>query len=104
MPKFYVQSGDLEIVTTAASSRCAAIWAVHRAMSPALPFLSDGPAEETAGEPSLGSRLADTIHVSEQGFDRDDGDAFETLDVLTEWNQLLVAIDRLEERLEAVGV
>jgi hypothetical protein len=97
MPKFYVQSGELDVVTTAANSRCAAIWAVHRTMSPTLPFLSD----EAATDIHAGgtARLAETVCVSEQGFDRVDAERFDTLDVLTEWNRLLVAIDKLQERL-----
>jgi len=36
-----------------------------------------------------------TIRVSQRGFDRDDAVVFETLDIVTEWNQLLVALDRI---------
>ena len=41
MPKFYVQSGNVELVTTAIHSRGAAIWGVHRTLSQSLPFLCD---------------------------------------------------------------
>ena len=97
MPKFYVQSGNVEFITSATRSRGAAIWAVHRALSHTLPFLCD----ETTEYLALGdlTRLGDTIRVSEQGFDRPDAVEFDTLDVVTEWNQLLVAIDRIQEQL-----
>jgi hypothetical protein len=52
-----------------------------------------------AGLPDL-TRLGKTIQVSEQGFDRDDAETFDTFDVVTEWNQLLVALDRLAESAE----
>ena len=94
MAKFYVQSGNVEMVLQAHDSRCAAIWAVHRTLGSALPFLC----EETAAYDSLSglTRLDQEIFVSEQGFDRPDGDRFDTLDVIDEWNQLIVALDRLQ--------
>jgi hypothetical protein len=97
MAKFYVQSGNLELVLQAHDSKCAAIWAVHRTLSPSLPFLC-----EEAGdylELDDAGRLGDTIRVSERGFDSPGGAWFDTLDVVTEWNQLLVALDRLQERI-----
>ena len=104
MPKFYVQSGSLQLITTATDPRAAAIWAVHRALAPALPFLSEE--EGAASEPhSMGSStpaaLGETMHVSERGFGRADGVSLETLEVVTQWNQLLLAVDRLQKRLAA---
>ena len=94
MPKFYVQSGSLEMVLQAKGSRCAAIWAAHRTLSRSLPFLCDEPADYT--QLADLTRLGDTIRVSQRGFDRDDAIIFETLDIVSEWNQLLVALDRLQ--------
>jgi hypothetical protein len=99
MPKFYVQSGNVELVTTAIHSRGAAIWGVHRTLSQSLPFLCDQ-ATDFSSLDGL-TRLGDTIRVSEQGFDRPDAAEFDTLDIVSEWNRLLVAIDRLHERLES---
>jgi hypothetical protein len=94
MPKFYVQSGNLEMVLQAHDSRCAAIWAVHRTLGQTLPFLC----EDTNDYAVLAdvTRLGDCVTVSERGFDRPDADVFNTFDIITEWNQLLVAIDRLQ--------
>lgn len=99
MPKFYVHSEALELILQAHDSRCAAIWAVHRTLGQTLSFLYDEPAEhaELAGL----TRLGESIVVSEQGFDRSDADVFDTLDIVTEWSQLLVALDRLQERVAA---
>jgi len=98
MPKFYVQSGSLQMVLQARDSRCAAIWAAHRTLGQSLPFLCDKPADDTLLADL--TRLGDTIRVSQRGFDRDDASIFETLDVVTEWNQLLVALDRLTANAE----
>ena len=96
MPKFYVQSGNLEMVLQAHDSRCAAIWAVHRTLGQTLPFLC----EEVGDYAALSdlTRLGDAVSVSQRGFDRSDADVFDTLDIVTEWNQLLVALDRLQAR------
>jgi hypothetical protein len=94
MPKFYVQSGTLEMVLQAKDSRCAAIWAAHRTLSQSLPFLCDE-VEDYTKLADL-TRLGETIRVSQRGFDRHDAAIFDTLDVVSEWNQLLVALDRLQ--------
>ena len=91
--------GGLEMVLQARDSRCAAIWAVHRTLSPSLPFLCEEPGDYL--ELADSDRLGDTIRVSERGFDSPGAAWFDTLDVVTEWNELLVALDRLQEKLDA---
>src|SRR6185295_18501337 len=98
MPKFYVQSGGLKMVLQARDSRCAAIWAAHRMLSQSLPFLCEEPANY-AQLADL-TQLGETICVNQRGFDRDDAAVFETLDVVSEWNQLLVALDRITASAE----
>src|SRR5262245_16564660 len=93
MPKFYVQSDRLEMVLQARDSRCAAIWAAHRTLSQTLPFLCENESDYAVLADL--TELGETIRVSKRGFDREDAVTFETLDVVTEWNKLLVAIDRL---------
>ena len=101
MPKFYVQSGNLRLILTANDSRAAAIWASHRALTQTLPFLCEDPSDYLA----LGelTSLGESIAVSERGFDRRDAEQFETLDIVTEWSGLLVAIDRIQRLLEAAA-
>jgi hypothetical protein len=98
MPKFYVQSGSLEMVLQANDSRCAAIWAAHRTLGQSLPFLC----EEAGDYAKLAdlTRLGETIRVSQRGFNRPDAAVFATLDIVSEWNQLLVALDRLQAAVE----
>src|SRR5438105_12672489 len=84
MPKFYVQSGRLEMVLQARDSRCAAIWAAHRTLGQTLPFLCENESDYAALADL--TQLGDTIRVSQQGFDRDDAAIFDTLDIVTEWN------------------
>ena len=86
------------MVLQARDSRCAAIWAAHQTLSRSLPFLCDEPADYAAVADL--TRLGETILVNQRGFDRDDAVEFETLDIVTEWNQLLVALDRLQGSIE----
>ena len=90
MPKFYVQSGNLEMVLQAHDPRCAAIWAIHRTLSQSLPFLCEDPVDYLTADDT--SRLGDIIRVNERGFDCADSVAFETLDAIAEWlvGELLV--------------
>jgi hypothetical protein len=70
-------------------------------LAPTLPFLNDDQSPAVASPPSANAipYLHDTVQVSEQGFDRHDSEQFATLAIIAEWNQLLVAIDRIERRM-----
>jgi len=94
MAKFYVQSGNVNMVLQARDSRCAAIWAAHRTLGDNLPFIDEQPADEMTSNVET-PRLGETVRVSQRGFDRPDAKVFETLDVVSEWSRLLVALERL---------
>ena len=102
MPKYYVQSAGFRVVTSARDSKAAAIWAVHRTLSRSLPFLCEEAADYLELSPL--THLGDAIDVSQQGFDNPNRETFATLEIVSQWNQLLVAIDRLHERLERVTI
>jgi hypothetical protein len=93
MPKYYVECGNFQIVTHAKNARGAAIWAVHRAMRQMLPFLS----EKTCNEAAAPVILGELIKTSERGYGRSDAALHDTFDVISEWNRLLVALDKLDE-------
>jgi hypothetical protein len=94
MAKFYVQSGNVKMVLQARDSRSAAIWAAHRTLGDNMPFIDDQPVEEVTSKVEA-LRLDETIRVSQRGFDRADAKKFETLDIVSEWSRLLVALERL---------
>ena len=103
MAKYYVQSGTLRSVVQAESSRKAALWAVHQAMQQVFPM--EDPAEdspETKSDRTTQrplSVLATKVRISEQGFDRNDATSLATLEVVSEWNQMVTTLDRLERML-----
>ena len=101
MAKFYIQSGGLRMIVQADTMQGAALWALHRCMCRTMPFLSDDPApvdSDTVDSDTV-ARLGETIRVSEIGFDRNDARYHLTLDVLTQWNQLMAALTRIEDQL-----
>ena len=106
MAKFYVQSGTLQLVTEADDARGAALWAVHRCLEQVLPVCPDDPLTPQQKAERLQQRgcdvLGPSIAVSERGWGGDDAEPFDTAELFVEWNQLMVAMARLEQQLRAV--
>ncbi len=110
MSKYYVQSGTMRSIVQAESSRRAALWAVHQAMQQVLP-MEDSPEEftqslsvsKTGKDHASVAVLSRTVHVSEQGFDRTDAKSMPTLEIINEWNELVMTLDRLERMLHLAG-
>jgi len=98
MAKFYIQSGDYRLVVQAHTARGAALWAVHRTLSQVLSFSDDPPAADQAPVPA--GRLGESVTVHEQGFDRPDGHSYETFGLIHQWNQLMTALDRVQQELD----
>lgn len=92
-------------VVQAESKRKAALWVVHQAMQQVLPMESDDSPQTTSDK--VTSRgvavLSGTVSVSERGFDRDDSDSLQTMEVVAEWNQMVTTLDRLERMLYRVA-
>jgi hypothetical protein len=89
------------MVLQAKDNRSAAIWAAHRTLSQTLPFLCDD-ADDYLQLADL-TKLGETMQVSQQGFAGRDRVEYQTIDVVQEWNRLLVALDRLQDRLDQGG-
>ena len=115
MGKFYVQSGTMRVVVQAESSRKAAVWAIHQAMQQILPMTDSATSASVGAETGAGPEnrifdaparqvdvLAENVTVSERGFDREDGSIIPTMDVVTEWNQMVTTLARLERLLYPV--
>jgi hypothetical protein len=98
MAKFYVESGNLRTVISASNSRGAALWAAHRALSDVLPFVGTE-CENPTNNQTPPFKLGEWVRVSQRGFGRADCRAYPTLDLISEWSQLIVALSRLEQDL-----
>jgi hypothetical protein len=97
MAKFYVQSGDYRLVIQANTARGAALWAVHRTLSQVLSFTDEPPA--ASQPPAPAGRLGESVSVHEQGFDRPDAQHYGTFGLIRQWNQLMTALERVQQEL-----
>ncbi len=95
MAKYYVQSGTLRTIVSAESAGKAAIWAVHQAMQQVFPIDGDSAVFEDKPAAVLAAKLS----VSEQGFDRTDSIVTPTIEVVSQWNEMVNTLDRLERML-----
>ena len=99
MAKFYVQSGSIRGIVDCYDSECAAVWAVNRVMLQIDPMAVTA-LEEEGGQTDIGMfALDDSIQISEQGFDRDDCEQFDTHMAFVQWHQLKKAIDALQQQM-----
>ena len=100
MAKFYVQSGTLRAIVDSADAERAALWAVHTAMEQVMPLESEhAAAEMISNGPADMIALAETIELSEVGFDREDCLRIDTFQAFQHWNQLLKAVENLHSLL-----
>ncbi|NLF71402.1 MAG: hypothetical protein GX575_20410 [Candidatus Anammoximicrobium sp.] len=107
MAKYYVESGTLQMITDAEDARGAALWAMHSAMEQVLPVCPDDPLTPAEKNERIRQRgcvvLDGAIRISEQGFGRPDAETFDTVGIFVEWNQLVMAMTKLERRLKLVN-
>ncbi len=85
MPKFYVESGRVELVLQAKNSREAAVKAFQWSCDRQADIQTDCPLEHVQLAEQLGWQLDETIQVSERGFQQLDARVFETLDIVAAW-------------------
>lgn len=98
MAKFYIQSGNFRRVVAADSSRKAAVWAVHEVMQQIVPT-EDSPALHNSNQddPKPVVVLSGKLRVDERGFDRFDAKELPTIEVVAEWTQMVMTLDRLQK-------
>ena len=77
MPKFYVESGQVQVVLDALDTQQAAITAFQ--------WWCDRQSEAMFGGDAEACQLGNEMLVSETGFGAVDGESFPTLDILMAW-------------------
>jgi hypothetical protein len=85
MPKYYVQSGNVSFVVTAADAEGAALWVLNRLIDARTPGVPLG--------------LGQVFNISEIGFGRDEVAIFETHGLFYKWRTLQRAIQHLFDQL-----
>jgi len=95
MAKYYVESGTVRLIVSAADPRRAALWTVHRTLEHILP---DAPVVIESEDEKF-QVLGDRVRLSERGFDRADSAEFDTLELVSEWSRLMIALSKMESDL-----
>ncbi len=98
MAKFYVQSGTFRRVVAAESCHKAALWAVHEVMQQVLPT-EDGKASQPAETVFV---LSARVRVDERGFDRSDARELSTMEIMGQWTEMVMTLDRLQQMLDGM--
>jgi hypothetical protein len=105
MAKFYVQLGLSQQLIQAEDARGAAIWAVHQVIDEAIDLDSidwlDADEIDNLDLIRVMLALPDQVLVSEIGFGRSEAGLFDMPDIMTEWNQLIIAVSRIHQRFTA---
>jgi len=103
MAKYYVQSGEVRFVVTAADADGAALWVVNKTIDGVLPPSLDEPRvvdDDFMRVAITGlDRLDPEMVVSEIGFGRDEVAIFDTELLFKQWCQLLNAMSHLFDQM-----
>ncbi|TWT73101.1 hypothetical protein [Allorhodopirellula solitaria] len=96
MAKYYVQSGTFRRVVAAQSCHKAALWAVNEVMQQILPTEE----QPSASQAETATVLSARVRVGERGFDRDDAQQLSTMEVMGQWTEMVMTLDRLQQMLD----
>lgn len=103
MPKYYVQCGMSKMLVDAEDARGAALWTAHQIIDQSIDLdtIDWTDADEINNLELIRVLLAldNEILVSEIGYGRCEAGRYDTPDIMTEWNQLIVAVSRLEMQM-----
>ena len=103
MPKYYIESGNVKTIVSAEDSEKAALWVIHKAMQQILPVYEENdadmqnPVANSGATPPEVMVLGNKLQISETGFGSQEQDSFETLSLVNHWNQLMIALERLQQ-------
>ncbi|MGB7347106.1 MAG: hypothetical protein WBD20_22975 [Pirellulaceae bacterium] len=99
MAKYYVQSGNIEVVLQADSVEKAALAAVDQSLQSHLWIYDDADLSEADCRDHLMLEallhMEPSIRVSERGFHRDDAEQIGTPEMIQHWHKLMVGMRRL---------
>jgi len=103
MAKYYIQSGEIKFVVTAADADGAALWVVNKTIDDVLPTALD---QQTLTDDDFIcvateglDRLEPEMHVSEIGFGRHEVAVFDTELLFKHWYQLRNAMNYLFDQM-----
>lgn len=104
MAKYYLQSGEIRVVVSAADAEAATLFVLNQTINKLLP--SDALAERRMDDNSMKYAvlclevLGNEFHVSEIGFGHSEVAIFDTELIFKRWCELLTAMNHLLDRLD----
>jgi hypothetical protein len=87
MAKYYVQSGPVRLIFGADSAREAAVRAFQWTCDRQATIQAESCVEHLLEAERRGWQLGEEILVSERGFGREDGETFDTLEIVAAWQR-----------------
>ena len=85
MPKFYVESGPIQLIFDAATAEQAAVMAFQWTCDKQAEIEAASPLDHVLEAEERGWQLGDEVGVNERGFDRWDGEVFEMPEIFEAW-------------------
>ena len=85
MPKYYLQSGRVRLIFDATDAEQAAVKAFQWTCDKQAEIDAVSPLDHVLIAEQQGWQLEDEVVVHEQGFNRQDGQVFETRDIFESW-------------------
>lgn len=105
MAKFYIQSGEKEVIVTAADAQGAALWLINRTIRNQSDLTIDSEFslddENFVNAVFAMDQLGQEILVSEIGFGQSEAGIFETEWMFQQWCELIDALHHLFNQLDA---
>ncbi|MEQ1906994.1 MAG: hypothetical protein ABL888_22610 [Pirellulaceae bacterium] len=93
MAKFYVTTNDTRLLVQAADGEGAALWALHQHLEQNATALETLVTEAQVTQAFAG--WGETVAVSEIGFERAEAGCFRTFEIVQNYCQLMLALERL---------
>lgn len=99
--KYYVKSGACEKIVQSRDPETAALWSVHQFLDSCVNLEEIDWFDETEMDNldlvAALLELGEEVAVSEIGFARSEAGWFDTADVMTQWQQLMIAVHRMDQ-------
>jgi hypothetical protein len=92
MPKYYVESGPVQLILDAPTAEQAAVMTFQWTCDKQAEIEAASPLEHVLEAEERGWQLGDEVTVNEQGFGRWDGEVFDMLDIYEAWLRLPVPV------------
>ena len=101
MRKFYATSGRCQKIVGSRDAESAALWSLHQFLDEqvdldTIDWFDEAEIDNLDLIQALIS-LGEEVCISEIGFGRSEAGCFDTADVMTQWQHLMIAVNRMDQ-------